>query len=62
MDAELLDQVQRRAMGMHRELQHLFYKERLRELALFCLEKRRFWGDLTAAFQYIKGAYKQKGV
>ena len=47
-------------MGMHRELQHLFYKERLRELALFCLEKRRFWGDLTVAFQYIKRAYKQE--
>jgi len=22
-------------------------------------EKRRFWGDLIVAFQYLKGAYKQ---
>jgi len=25
------------------------------------LEKRRLWGHLTAAVQYLKGTYKQKG-
>jgi len=29
------------------------------ELALFGLEKRRFWRDRSEAFQYLKGAYTQ---
>ena len=56
-----MELIQRRATKMTQGMEHLSYKDRLRELGLFSLEKKRFRGGLITTFQYLKRSYRKEG-
>ena len=60
-DVEALERVQRRFTRMFPGMEGRSYEERLRDLRLFSLERRRLRGDLIEVYKMIRGIDRVDG-
>ncbi|OWK57992.1 Succinate--hydroxymethylglutarate CoA-transferase [Lonchura striata] len=60
-DMDLLEWVHWRAIKVIKGLEHLSYKERLRELGLFSLKKRQMRRDFIRFSKHLKGGCQEDG-
>ena len=58
MDINSLESIQRRMTKIIHNIRHLPYEERLKQLHLHSLERRRVRGDLIETYKWIKGINK----
>ena len=57
---DILKYFQRKGIKMIQDLEHHPSKDRVRELRIFALEKRRLWGGLIK-LQCLRRGYKKEG-
>ena len=59
-DIELIEEVQRRATKLVKDVEHLHYNDRLEHLELMCLHTRRNRSDLIDTYKIVNGIYNVK--